>query len=612
MIGKIIGNYEITSELAQGGMGAVYRGKHLSLPREVVIKSILLSGFSHSTQDLLKARFLREACIHSQLDHPNVVRVYEFFVAAENYYLVMEYVAGMSLGDLLKRQGQLAPEQAIQLFRQALAGMAYAHDFTYLDESGASHTGIVHRDIKPGNMLLDGQARLKLTDFGIVKTAGEHELTQSGFNPGTVAYMSPEQLRGLSVDARSDIYSLGVTFYEMLTGRLPFEASGTGSDYEIRKGHIELEPPPITDYCPNVPAELQDIVLKSLRKDPAERFQTATEFLKATLEFAEKSAAGELNAGNPMLATARQTVVVNTRPARPAQPTSDATLPRTPQKPAPQGQPIRVNVPLEPTSFRRTAPEPQSHRGKFIAGVALLLVLAAAAIPFFPRRSQPTQPVAGNTGQSEANTVSPGTGTAPALNVTPPVAATSQQTTPDLPVAQNSAQSAQPEPVPSPSAENAMPDDSAARTAQLNQAREQEQQGQYREAIATYENYLRNYAAAANAGVIADHLRQLKQFYAVLTVAGQEYSQQDYDAAERDYKQALLLKPDSRRAKQGYEESRSQAELARRYGSGSSSTGTSQPQQGPPPMQGPMPPPPGQGPMPPPPGRGQMPPPRRP
>src|SRR5438045_2549452 len=102
MIGKVIGNYEITSELAQGGMGAVYRGKHLSLPREVVIKSILLSGFSQGTHELLKARFLREAYIHSQLDHPNIVRIYEFFTAEENYYLVMEYVAGMSLHDLLK------------------------------------------------------------------------------------------------------------------------------------------------------------------------------------------------------------------------------------------------------------------------------------------------------------------------------------------------------------------------------------------------------------------------------------------------------------------------------------------------------------------------------
>ncbi|MEK7833938.1 MAG: serine/threonine-protein kinase, partial [Acidobacteriota bacterium] len=143
MLGKIIGNYQITSELAQGGMGAVFRGRHVSLPREVVVKSILLSSFPAHAQEQLKARFLREAYVQSQLSHPNIVGVYEFFTASENYYLVMEFVDGMSLRDLIKRQGILTPAQAIPLIKQALAALDYAHNFNYVDESGNRHKGII-------------------------------------------------------------------------------------------------------------------------------------------------------------------------------------------------------------------------------------------------------------------------------------------------------------------------------------------------------------------------------------------------------------------------------------------------------------------------------------
>src|SRR5262245_30925535 len=284
MLGKIIGNYQITSELAQGGMGAVYRGRHQSLPREVVVKSILLSSFPPHLQDQLKARFVREAYIQSQLDHQNIVRVYEFFTTPENYYLVMEYVDGMSLRDLIKRQGALSPAHATPLFKQALSALDYAHNFNYVDESGNRNTGVIHRDIKPANLLLDGMARLKITDFGIVKLAGERGLTRTGFNPGTVEYMSPEQIRGLEVDARSDLYSLGVTFYEALTGRLPFPPSDTGSEYEVLRGHIELPPPPLATLKPDVPEALSALVMRSLEKAPDARFQSAAEFLNALLD----------------------------------------------------------------------------------------------------------------------------------------------------------------------------------------------------------------------------------------------------------------------------------------------------------------------------------------
>ncbi len=296
MIGKIIGNYEITSELAQGGMGAVYRGRHLHLPREVVVKSILLGAFSPSAQDHLRARFRREAFVQSQLDHPNIVRVYEFFAAEENYYLVMEYVSGMSLRDLLARQGPPTPAQAVYLLKQALAALDYAHDFRSQEETDYRHTGVIHRDIKPANILLDAKGRLKITDFGIVKVLGEQTemaMTQSGFQPGTVEYMSPEQLLGHEIDTRTDLYSLGVTFYEMLTGRLPFRRSMTGSDWEIRKGHIELDPPPILEIRPEIHPELAAIVMRAIRKNPSDRYQSAADILEAVLDYERNYASKE-------------------------------------------------------------------------------------------------------------------------------------------------------------------------------------------------------------------------------------------------------------------------------------------------------------------------------
>jgi serine/threonine-protein kinase len=585
MIGTIIGNYEIISKLAEGGMGAVYRGRHINLPREVVIKCILLSGFSQGTHDLLKARFLREARLQSQLDHPNIVRVYEFFLAEENYYLVMEYVAGMSLADLLKQRGRLTESQALELFGQALAGMDYAHHFSWQDETRNSQAGIVHRDIKPGNMLVDGIARLKITDFGIARVESENSLTQSGFNPGTVAYMSPEQLNGLRLDLRSDIYSLGVTFYEMLAGRLPFVSSNPGSDYEIRKGHIELEPLPLMQFAPEISPELNEIVMRSLRKKPEERFQSAGEFLEALQMYRQQFL--EQRKEEPSMDTIRQTVLAATSLKVPAQTVSrvasetartsspavsaaagkaassitsgtQATRPRVPQG-AP-GSPLHLSIPLEKTSFRRDeSATPARGSKKILATVAIVgLLLIVAAIPFV-RSRQGATPVAGNAPapavtlpQTENPVATPSATATPATTETVSAAA---KTIP--------ASEAAPSPAASPAVSGNLPTDNAAANAELDQAREHESQERYREAISTYENYLRTYPNAANAGVITSHLGQLKQFYGLLTTAKQELAQYDHEGAERDFKQALSLRPDSRQASSGYEEARIQVRRAK-------------------------------------------------
>ena len=368
MIDTIIGNYRITGELARGGMGAVYRARHQNLPREVVVKVILLSSFPPQSQDHLKARFVREAYVQSQLDHPNIVRVYEFFTTQENYYLVMEFVDGMSLRELLERRGAIDPANALPLFKQALSALSYAHNFSYVDESGRRLTGVIHRDIKPANVLVDGMGRLKITDFGIVKLAGETGMTKTGFNPGTVEYMSPEQIRGVVVDARSDLYSLGVTFYQMLSGRLPFPPSDTGSEYEVMRGHTELPPPPLLDVSPDLPPALAELVMRSLAKNPADRFQTAAEWLEAISNY-ESGAAID-----------RKTEVISSTRTD-GQPSEIIDRPTEVIPSAMPVQNVASTEVIPPAHVAIPPPLPRSEAprrsGVLIAGIAALILIAA-------------------------------------------------------------------------------------------------------------------------------------------------------------------------------------------------------------------------------------------
>lgn len=287
MIGRTIGNYEVISQFGEGGMGELYLGRHTMLAREVVIKTIRTEDFTLRQIDHLRERLEREARIQSQLDHPNIVRVYDFIAVGEMTCIVMEHVPGRDLRKLILREsGPIEPVRALCLFKQVLAAIEYAHHFVYRDQSGENHQGIIHRDLKPANILVTPEDKVKVTDFGIVKLRGVRGGTQIGFNPGTPEYMSPEQARGREIDQRSDVYSMGIVLYEMLTGRVPFDDQGSKtSDYEIRRGHIELPVPPLTSIDPTIPQQLEKIVLKSLEKSPDDRFQTAHQFLEAIEQF---------------------------------------------------------------------------------------------------------------------------------------------------------------------------------------------------------------------------------------------------------------------------------------------------------------------------------------
>ena len=292
-LGQTIGNYEIVSPFGEGGMGELFLGRHRTLAREVIIKTIRTEDFSPRQIEHLRQRLEREAYIQSQLDHPNIVRVYDFIATEEATCMVMEYVPGRDLRRMIAREtGAIMPARAIKLFKQILRSIDYAHHFIYSDKNGHKHQGIIHRDLKPANILITPNDIAKVTDFGIVKLRGVKGGTQMGFNPGTPEYMSPEQARGRELDHRSDLYSLGVVFYEMLTGNVPFSDTGEGtSDYEIRRGHIELAPPPLRQFKGDIAPALETIVLKSLEKDPDARYQTARDFYIVLEEFERTGAA---------------------------------------------------------------------------------------------------------------------------------------------------------------------------------------------------------------------------------------------------------------------------------------------------------------------------------
>ncbi|MBK6796979.1 MAG: serine/threonine protein kinase [Acidobacteria bacterium] len=311
MLGRIIGNYEVVSPFGEGGMGELYLGRHTRLAREVIIKTIRTEDFSPKQIEHLRDRLEREAYIQSQLDHPNIVRVYDFIASGDTTCIVMEYVPGRDLRKMITREtGPIPAPRAIKLFKQVLSAIDYAHNFIYSDKTGDKHQGIIHRDLKPANILVTPDDVVKVTDFGIVKVRGVKGGTQMGFNPGTPEYMSPEQARGRELDQRSDIYSLGIVFYEMLTARVPFEDDGNGtSDYEIRRGHIELPVPPLSRFYKGISPELEKIVLKALDKDPDERYLSTRQFLEVLEDF-EHTGVARLTGRMP---GARQTVVVEGR-----------------------------------------------------------------------------------------------------------------------------------------------------------------------------------------------------------------------------------------------------------------------------------------------------------
>ncbi len=262
MIGKTISHYKILEKLGGGAMGVVYRGQDLKLKRWVALK-LLPPDLTHDPES--KQRFLQEAQAASALDHTNICNIHEIDETEDGQiFMVLTYYEGETLKKKIKR-GPLALEEAVDIAVQLGEGLAKAHQ-----------KGIVHRDIKPANMMITQEGVVKIVDFGLAKLAGSMETDKAGTTMGTAAYMSPEQARGEEVDHRTDIWSLGVVLYEMLTGRLPFR-----SEYQqaLVYSILNEDPEPMTSLRSGVPTELEQVVAKALAKSPDERYQNISDLL---------------------------------------------------------------------------------------------------------------------------------------------------------------------------------------------------------------------------------------------------------------------------------------------------------------------------------------------
>src|SRR6266851_4425503 len=267
MIGSVVGNYKIIDKIGEGGMGAVFKGVDLMLEREVAIKMLRPEL---ARQPNVVERFRTEAVTLAKLNHPNVATLHSFFRQGEDFFMVMEFVRGQTLDDVIKTQGAMPFCRAVELFCMALEGIDHAHKM-----------GIIHRDIKPANMMLTETGSIKVMDFGIARVLGTDRLTRAGHLIGTVEYMSPEQVRGDETDARSDIYSLGILLYEMLTGRVPFNST---SEYELMRCQIEDLPTPPRTFAPQIPVAVEQGIMRSLAKLREARYQSASEFRSTLIE----------------------------------------------------------------------------------------------------------------------------------------------------------------------------------------------------------------------------------------------------------------------------------------------------------------------------------------
>jgi serine/threonine-protein kinase len=269
LAGRVFSNrYAIQREVAQGGMAEVYLAHDQLLDRPVALKALFPE---YAREPSFVERFRREAQAAANLNHPNIVAIYDWGQEAGTYFIVMEYVEGRSLRDLIRSEAPVDPNQAAEITGEIASALAFAH-----------RSGVVHRDVKPGNVLLTRSGNVKVTDFGIARAGASDGLTQTGSVMGTATYFSPEQAQGLPVDGRSDVYALGVVLYEMVCGVPPFTGD---SPVAVAYKHVREDPIAPSERNPEVPPDLEQIIMTSLAKDPEQRYQTADDMRADLLRF---------------------------------------------------------------------------------------------------------------------------------------------------------------------------------------------------------------------------------------------------------------------------------------------------------------------------------------
>jgi beta-lactam-binding protein with PASTA domain/predicted Ser/Thr protein kinase len=353
LIGTVFdGRYRIVRKLGTGGMADVYLAEDQELGRRVAIKIL---NDRHAADDSFIERFRREAKNAAGLSHPNIVSIYDRGTAEDTYYIAMEYLDGRSLKELIVGRGPAPIKIAVEYARQILAAVGFAH-----------RHGIVHRDIKPHNVLVGPEGRLKVTDFGIARS-GASQMTEVGSIIGTAQYLSPEQARGSPVDQTSDLYSVGVVLFELLTGQVPFTGD---TPLEIAMKHLSEVPKPPSELRPDVPHDLDLVVLRALAKDPSERYATAEE-MDADLE----RVLNGLPVGSETADAA--TAVLSGSGVIAAAPTSVITRPTevAPGRPAPPSGP--------PAGYYGYEGPPRRRRPVWPWVLAVLLLAAAGGAAWF-------------------------------------------------------------------------------------------------------------------------------------------------------------------------------------------------------------------------------------
>ena len=354
---EIAGRYRVEGRLGFGGMSTVHLALDVRLERRVAVKLLA----EHLADDpTFVSRFQREAQAAARLVHPNIVQVFDSGrdEATEQYFIVMEYIEGQSCAELLRDDGWVEVDEAIAIIDQACEGLNYAH-----------RHGVVHRDVKPGNLLRSREGEVKLADFGIAKATEQSSITQVGSVLGTAAYLAPEQARGEEAGPRADLYALGVVTYQLISGRLPYEAS---SLTELALKQQQEAPPLLDTLVAAVRPELAEAVAISLALDPSERYATAREMGRALSDGANGIAPGERPAGaRPAPATEATSVLGATRRDSAREPDRGATAvtPRRPRAGAPRGRAAAA----APAEARR-------RRGRLIPALLALLLLVVVIV----------------------------------------------------------------------------------------------------------------------------------------------------------------------------------------------------------------------------------------
>jgi serine/threonine-protein kinase len=423
-----IGHYDIIAELGRGGMGVVYKGHETSLNRYVAIK-VLADALAHD--ESVKERFLREARSMASLNDPHIIQIYFIGEDEGQTYFVMEFVDGESLGSVLKRETKLTPEQSAKIIHQTAQGLATAHD-----------KGVIHRDIKPGNLMLTSRGMVKIADFGIALSTQDFskKLTSTGEFVGTPGYLSPEVCQGKPVDQRSDIFSLGIVLFECLAGRMPFtDESPLGLMLEVVKAQI----PDVCSLNKDVDPELSRILSKMVAKDPADRYQSCQELVADLQKHPLVAKGGPVTLQTKMSPAAAtvlggKTPVSGQRalPSTSPTPLPSLSKPTTPSSPQPLAGGHQSVLQSQQASGNKSAALPLA-----IAAVLLLAIGGGAyamrdRIPMLQQFMGAPTNTANTTAPAplgSTNTVAATTMTAPQPTSTPPAQAAAADTTANAP-----------------------------------------------------------------------------------------------------------------------------------------------------------------------------------